>query len=62
MLSMRQDVLPPVPPPLETLDVSLQLLGQKVLPADGPPVAWRRELHSGRLAGALTPQQQVPHV
>lgn len=34
VLSYRQDLQPPVPAPFEPLDVSLQLFGQGVVPAD----------------------------
>lgn len=62
VLSVRRDVQPLVLAPLEPLDVSLQLLGQEVVPANPRPVAWRAELRSGQGAGAWPPQQRVPHV
>lgn len=34
VLSDRQDLQPPVPAPFEPLDVSLQLFGQGMVPAD----------------------------
>lgn len=55
MLSGFRDLLPPVPQLLEILDLSLQLLGQKVILAEGREVAWRRELRSGQLEGRCLP-------
>lgn len=62
VLSLLRDVLPPVPLLLEILDLSLQLLGQKVILAEGRAITWRRELRSGQWEGRCRPRQQVPPV
>lgn len=48
VLSDHHDLQPLVPAPLEPLDVSLQLLGQEVVPADLRSVTWRAEPNSGQ--------------